>query len=78
MKTFINFDECPFQVGDEVECIDSGAKALVTRIEDEHVFCITHNDTTFYRTWSHANGGLKLVWRAPPESPPAEEAVVHA
>lgn len=73
-KTFINFADCPFQVGDEVECIDSAAKAQVTSIEDEHVFLVTHAGSVFYRTWSHANGGLKLVWRAPPEPPPAKEA----
>ncbi len=73
-KTFINFAECPFQIGDEVECIDSGVKAVVHRIVDEHVFCVSHDGIEFYRTWSHANGGLTLVWRAPPEPPPAEEA----
>lgn len=77
-KTFINFAECPFQIGDEVECVDSKTMATVHRIEDEHVFLVTANGIEFYRTWSHANGGLSLKWRAPPDPPPAEEAQAHA
>lgn len=77
-KTFINFTDCPFQVGDDVQCIDSELRAYVHRIEDEHIWLVGQHGEVFYRTWSHANGGLKLVRREPPTPPPAEEATANA
>lgn len=71
MVGYILADECPFQIGDEVECDHTHQTGIVVAVTDQHVFVENPSGEWFYRTWTHdldrvthkRGGGLVRVKR---------------